>query len=307
MPHFVIKTLPFRTRVTHGARNILAADQDPRKEVDGGPPSPRSRDSDTTTDPQISAAAGDASIDATDAGVSSETSGFDDVDGILGIGPVDLTRGTVGSTTSIPTVTDNLFKQGPIPLESIGISYIPSTSATNAADGELTFGGTDSSKFTGDIQYVPITQTSPASNYWGIDQAITYGTGTPILSLTAGIASVVDTGTTLLLIATDAFQAYQRATGATVDRTTGLLTITDEQLDQLQSLFFQISSTYEHSSKLMNSPPTRKSGLIWEAIAGSGLDFIDGFGFLQRFYSVYDTTNSQVGFATTEFTNATTN
>jgi hypothetical protein len=62
--------------------------------------------------------------------------------------------------------------------------------------------------------------------------------------------------------------------------------------------------------------------------SGSGLDFIgtnrssclkfdewlidfcqntDGFVFLQRFYSVYDTTNSSVGFATTQYTNATTN
>jgi len=41
--------------------------------------------------------------------------------------------------------------------------------------------------------------------------------------------------------------------------------------------------------------------------SGSGLDFIDGFGFLQRFYSVFDTTNAQVGFATTEFTTAETN
>jgi hypothetical protein len=35
---------------------------------------------------------------------------------------------------------------------------------------------------------------------------------------------------------------------------------------------------------------------------GSGLDFINGFSFLQRFYSVYDTENSRVGFATTNFT-----
>jgi hypothetical protein len=62
--------------------------------------------------------------------------------------------------------------------------------------------------------------------------------------------------------------------------------------------------------------------------SGSGLDFIglylvcsnfslsqeftlelilDGFVFLQRFYSVYDTTNSRVGLATTQFTQATTN
>ena len=57
---------------------------------------------------------------------------------------------------------------------------------------------------------------------------------------------------------------------------------------------------------------------------GTGLDFIseclrlgalsveltvstDGFVFLQRFYSVYDTTNTQVGLATTQYTTAETN
>src|SRR6267154_2842164 len=41
--------------------------------------------------------------------------------------------------------------------------------------------------------------------------------------------------------------------------------------------------------------------------SGSGFDFILGFAFLQRFYSVYDTTSSRVGFATTQFTDALTN
>ena len=34
----------------------------------------------------------------------------------------------------------------------------------------------------------------------------------------------------------------------------------------------------------------------------AGFDFIDGYVFLERFYSVFDTTNSRVGFATTSFT-----
>lgn len=44
-------------------------------------------------------------------GVASTASGFDGVDGILGIGPVDLTEGTVSNVNTVPTVTDNLFKQ----------------------------------------------------------------------------------------------------------------------------------------------------------------------------------------------------
>lgn len=43
---------------------------------------------------------------------------------------------------------------------------------------------------TGDVNYVPITSTSPARNYWGIDQSIAYNEAT-ILESTAGI---VDTG-----------------------------------------------------------------------------------------------------------------
>lgn len=43
------------------------------------------------------------------------------------------------------------------------------------------------------------------------------------------------------------------------------------------------------------------------ANTGSGLDFINGFAFLERFYSVFDTANRRVGFATTSFTHATTN
>lgn len=33
----------------------------------------------------------------------------------------------------------------------------------------------------------------------------------------------------------------------------------------------------------------------------------DGFGWLQRYYSVFDTTNAQVGIANTQYTNADTN
>lgn len=47
-------------------------------------------------------------------------------------------------------------------------------------------------------------------------------------------------GTTLIMIATDAFQAYEKATGATMDNTTGLLSITEAQFEKLQSLFFNI-------------------------------------------------------------------
>ena len=41
--------------------------------------------------------------------------------------------------------------------------------------------------------------------------------------------------------------------------------------------------------------------------SGEGLDFINGMAFLQRFYCVFDFENNRVGFADTQFTDATTN
>ena len=52
-------------------------------------------------------------------GVASTSEGFEGVDGILGIGPVDLTEGTVSGVSSVPTVSDNLKSQGTIASEIV--------------------------------------------------------------------------------------------------------------------------------------------------------------------------------------------
>ncbi|KAF7303233.1 Aspartic proteinase [Mycena kentingensis (nom. inval.)] len=250
-------------------------------------------------------------------GVSSRSSGFDGVDGILGLGPVDLTLGTLTNarTTLVPTVTDNLFSQGIITSNLVAISFQPTTQIA-VTNGELTFGGTDSSKFTGAITFTPVTSTSPADDYWGINQSVTYGSNT-ILATTAGI---VDTGTTLIYLATDAYTRYQRATGAVLDANTGLLRVTTAQFVAMQNLNFVIGgrsfSLTPNGQIFPRSLNTAIGGsassiyLIvadWGTPSGQGLDFILGYAFLERFYSVYDTANRRVGIATTPFTTATSN
>ncbi|KDQ62989.1 hypothetical protein JAAARDRAFT_168376 [Jaapia argillacea MUCL 33604] len=251
-------------------------------------------------------------------GVADTSKGFDSVDGILGIGPVDLTQGTLSPDTSstIPTVTDNLFTQGTISNHLVAISFEP-TIVPDTMNGELTFGGTDRSKYTGSVNYVPITETSPASTFWGIDQSITYGSGTTILSETAGI---VDTGTTLILIASDAFARYQQATGGKLDSNTGLLQITPAQYGNLRNLNFLVGGvSYELTPNAQIWPRSLNSQIGGTASgiylivsdlgsnSGQGLDFINGQTFLERFYSVYDSGNGSVGLATTPFTHAMTN
>ncbi|EIW79969.1 acid protease [Coniophora puteana RWD-64-598 SS2] len=247
-------------------------------------------------------------------GVASQAEGFQDVDGVLGVGPVDLTAGTVSNTNTVPTVMDNLYSQGTISHELLGVYYAPVSSSDST--GELSFGTVDTSKTTSDVAYVPITSTQLVSEYWGIDQSISYGSQT-ILDSASGI---VDTGTTLILVASDAFQKYQSATGGTMDQTTGLLTISADQYDKLSALNFEIGgTTYALNAnaqiwpRSLNSAIGGASGSIYLVVndvgsaSGEGIDFINGYTFLERYYSVFDTTNKRVGFATTANTNATSN
>lgn len=218
---------------------------------------------------------------------------------------------------TIPTVTDNLYSQGNIPADVVGIFFQPEVGPSRLdSGGELTFGGADPSKCKGDIVYTPITETNPASAYWGFNQAITYGSKT-ILSSTAG---VVDSGTTFLLLATDAYHTYQAATSATVDPLTKLLMVTSDQYGALKNLDFNIDKQTVSLTpngqiwpRSLNTNIGGKEGSIYLIVcdlgapSGKGLDFINGYVFIQRFYTVLDTTNSRVGFAQTSFTDAVTN
>jgi len=247
-------------------------------------------------------------------GVASSSTGFDTVNGILGIGPVRLTQGTVSNAKTVPTVTDNLFKAGEISSDELGIFYKPATDG--GGSGELTWGGVDKSKVVGSINYVPITKTQPSSHFWGVNQTVTYN-GKKILPNSAGI---VDTGTTLVLLATDCYTKYLKAVGGTADQATGLIKITSKQYSELKNLDFVIGThTYSLTPnaqiwpRSLNADIGGDAGSIYLIVgdlgtaSGQGLDFINGYGFLERFYSVYDTANHRVGLATTPYTKATTN
>ncbi|KAI9232099.1 MAG: aspartic peptidase domain-containing protein [Podila humilis] len=221
-------------------------------------------------------------------GVASSSYGFTDLDGVLGLGPIDSSVGTLSPdpTVKIPTVTDNLFSQGTIGAHEIGISAQPST-ADGDENGEIMFGG--------DITYVSITSTSPASEYWGLDASFSYGTsGTPILSSTAGI---IDHASALLLLATDAFQSFKEATGGFV----------------VGGTTFEITPNALIWPRAFNVMMGGNAGDIYLAVgdigahSGQGLDFKIGYSILKRFYTVLDTGNRRIGLATTSFTDATTN
>ncbi|KAG2356775.1 aspartic proteinase [Suillus spraguei] len=236
-------------------------------------------------------------------------------DGILGIGPRGLTIRTLEDNPrdTYPTITELLHTRNIISEPLVAIFFKPSTGTDD--DGQLSFGEVDPA-YINSIVYTGVTTTPPASNYWGIDQSITYGT-TDILLSTAGI---IDSGFTFISIASDAYQRYQAATGGTFDAAANLLAITPVQYRDLQELKFHIDGqTYGLTRdgqiwpRSLNSAINGANKAIYLVIkdigtpTGQGLNFLNGFVFLQRFYTVFDTRNRRIGFARTPFTGATTN
>ena len=114
----------------------------------------------------------------------------------------------------------------------------------------------------------------------------------------------------------DAYNRYIKETGAVTDEDTGLLRISQEQYDKLQSFFLDIGgNTYELIpnaqiwSRALNELLGGKKDHIYLVIQDigeqfPGLDFIAGMVFLERHFSVYDTQNHRLGLAPTQYTKA---
>ncbi|PCH39175.1 aspartic peptidase A1 [Wolfiporia cocos MD-104 SS10] len=245
-----------------------------------------------------------------------EYADFEGVDGIIGVGPIDLTLGTLypDVNAEIPTVMNNALEQGLISTEVLGVSFAPADLYSDT-NGVLTFGGIDSSLYIGDIAYTPVTATEPAGYYWGVNvTGATYGATTVIPGSYAGI---VDTGTTLIYIADNWYSTYQASIpGAYYDsEDTGLIVIPESSVASLKNFTFQIGgaeyvldSTAQLLPQDQNTAWGGKPGLQYGYIgplgsnSGEGLDFIIGQKFMERFYAVFDTANERVGFAYTDHT-----
>ncbi|KAG6819635.1 hypothetical protein H0H93_009987 [Arthromyces matolae] len=225
----------------------------------------------------------------------------------------DTLNPSVNST--VPTVLDNAFDQGIISNKVLGMYFQPTTQPNLTNGGEITWGGVDETKFIGDIVYTDVTTTGVSSHFWGINSAITYGKDLQLLNSTA--AGIVDTGSPLLYIATDAYNAYADAVGAVFDDDVGLLRLNATQAAALKSIYLNINGVqlevtpnaqgWAHSINPAINGDVNMTYLIVADIgepSGLGWDFILGYAFLERYYSVFDTENNRVGFAETKFTKA---
>ncbi|KAF7886473.1 hypothetical protein EAF00_010576 [Botryotinia globosa] len=246
---------------------------------------------------------GGLTVQSQSIGAATSSSGFSTVDGILGVGPVALTQGSVSGLSTVPTFMNNLKSQGSITSEVLGVYFQPeSGSDDDDTNGELTLGGVDSTKYTGALTYFPRATSGDASYYWGINIAgITYGT----TSLATSATGIVDTGTTLIYIPTAAYNKFLSASGGRTDSSTGLASLTTKPTANFSIKFGTTTYTLTPAQYLVPTAQYSAFGLAsgkyyaWITDGGSsGVNTIIGQKFLEQYYSVYDTTNSRIGFAT---------
>ncbi|KAJ3112222.1 hypothetical protein HK100_002419 [Physocladia obscura] len=198
---------------------------------------------------------------------------------------------------------------------------------SNAADGdygEVTFGGYDSSKFTGDITWIPLIKNftddvlgNPSPGYWTFDffgwtwsvEAIDGAVGGSGIVYTlpddpagygATTTAIADTGTTLLYLPSTPATAIAVAINGTFDSDYGLYTI--PCVNSLPPVVFQVGdASFPISSEIYTfliGTDNNGNNVCIPGIfpGGDGLS-IFGDVFIRAAYTIFDKGNEQLGFA----------
>ncbi|KAL1968814.1 hypothetical protein VTN77DRAFT_1175 [Rasamsonia byssochlamydoides] len=208
------------------------------------------------------------------------------MDGIFGLGRLN------SSTTGVPTVMDVMAASKSLKSNIIGISLQRDSDGTK--DGEITFGGVDTSKFTGDIVY---TNTLSNNERWEIPVQDASVDG-KACNLT-GKSAIIDTGTSFILIPpADASAIHALIPGSSPVGENFLLPCNSTA--EVQFIFSGV--TYGVSPKDYVGSPTDSSGTTCLSnIVGLQTfgpdDWLLGDVFLKNVYTVFDYDNNRIGFA----------
>lgn len=180
------------------------------------------------------------------------------------------------------------------------VSYV----FANGKGGELMFGGTDPTRYTGDLLWVPLT----AETYWEIamDDFLLDGQSLGWCSAGSPCKGVVDSGTSLLTGPVDQINALNEALGFTVIPGVNEAIVNCSTKASLPDVTYVLNG---HSFVLTPDQYVLEPvdlGPVSECISGFlGLDippptgplYIIGDLFIAAYYSVFDYGNLQVGFA----------
>ncbi|NXD31752.1 CATE protein, partial [Spelaeornis formosus] len=211
-------------------------------------------------------------------------------DGILGLAYPSL------AVDGVTPFFDNLMAQDlvELPIFSVYMSSNPES----PQGGELLFGGFDSSRFTGTLNWVPVTQ----QGYWQI-QLDNIQLGGTVTLCADGCQAIVDTGTSLIAGPKHDVKTLQNLIGAvSVD---GVYAVECSNLSVMPDLTFTINGLPYTLSAQAYTLVEYSDGLTFCTSGFQGIHippptgplWILGDVFIRQFYSVFDRGNNRVGLA----------
>jgi len=198
-------------------------------------------------------------------------------DGILGMAFREISVGHV------KTVFETLYEQGQIPEASFSF-YLSKTAGDT---GRLVLGGLNPDYFTGDLKFYPLISTT----YWVI-ALDSFNINGKTIKAAKGI---VDTGTSLIVGSKSIIDSINESIG-TVDKSC-------KDLDKLPNITITISGD---DYVLTPDDYVFKASLLGQSQCLSGFMGMDlpwpdtvilGDAFLKSYYTLFDMTHKQVGFA----------
>merc|ERR1712183_160914 len=159
--------------------------------------------------------------------------------------------------------------------------------------GEITWGGANPSRYTGDFTYVPVTR----EGYWQIAlDAVYIGN---VVQCTNNCQAIVDTGTSLMAGPPADVKQLQSILGSK-PLAAGEYTIDCAVKSQLPPITYQISGknyTLFGDEYILDIQNECLVGFMGIDLSSVGLNWIIGDVFQRKFYTQYDAGNNRVGFA----------
>ncbi|XP_069731994.1 cathepsin E isoform X1 [Phaenicophaeus curvirostris] len=211
-------------------------------------------------------------------------------DGILGLAYPSL------AVDGVTPVFDNMMAQNlvELPIFSVYMNSNP----TSSLGGELLFGGFDPSRFTGTLNWVPVTK----QGYWQIqvDNILLGGTVTFCAN---GCQAIVDTGTSLITGPKKEIKELQNYIGAIpVD---GQYTVECSNLNVMPEVTFTINGLPYTLSAQDYTLMEYSDNMAFCTSGFEGIDiptpvgplWILGDVFIRQYYSIFDRGNNRVGLA----------
>ena len=206
------------------------------------------------------------------------------MDGILGLGrPSSDTLGT-------DTIMQVLDQQGTLPKNIVGVHLQRASDGTN--DGEITFGGVDSSRYSGKLSYTKVANTEN----WEIaaSDAGVNGNGIGFTGKTA----IIDSGTSYILMPeSDAQAVHNLIPGSSQNGE--IFVIPCSTTASVYFTFSGIQYTVPPKDFIGQTVGNGCQSKIIGHQAFGPNEWILGDVFLKNVYTAFDFDNNQIGFGTT--------